>query len=252
MGVSALRRTLVVWLCLLLAAPVSARELLAVGTNFPGIFEQQADGQLGGLAVSVLREALQPLGHHVRFALYPWARAQKMVEGGRADILIGPYKSVEREQRFAFSAQPFYRDRIVFFHLRSRALQWNGEYQQMLGWRIGVVRGWAYGEQFDSQREKLELVTLESVENGLKMLKAGRLEMLASNERNTRPVMAALGLSSTVSQLTPQIDRVDGYFAFPKRIGMDELRMDFDREFALMVEQGRLTALGTDWRVEVP
>jgi polar amino acid transport system substrate-binding protein len=252
MGVSAFCRTLIVWLCLWLTATASARELLAVGTSFPGVFEQQADGQLGGLAVSVLRETLTPLGHHVRFALYPWVRAQKMVESGQADILIGPYKSAEREKRFVFSARPFYRDSIVFFRMRSRALQWNGESQQMLGWRIGVIRGWTYGEQFDSQREKLDLVTLDRVENGLKMLKAGRLDVLASNERNTRPVMAALGLTGTVTQLAPQIDRVDGYFAFSKHNGMDELRKDMDREFALMVEHGRLAALGVDWRVEVP
>jgi polar amino acid transport system substrate-binding protein len=252
MGVSALLRPLIVWLCLLLAAPAVARELLAVGTNFPGVFEQQVDGELGGLAVSVLREALKPLGHHVRFELYPWARAQKMVESGRADILIGPYKSAEREKRFIFSAQPFYRDSIVFFHLRSSTLQWNGDYQQVLGRRIGVVRGWAYGEHFDSQREQLELITLASVENGLKMLRAGRLDMLASNQRNTLPVLAALGLSNTVSQLTPQIDQQDGYFAFPRHIDLAGLPLDFDREFAQMIEQGRLAALATDWQVEVP
>lgn len=252
MCVSALRWPLIVGLCLLLAAPASARELLAVGTNFPGVFEQQADGQPGGLAVSVLREVYEPLGHHVHFDLYPWARAQKMVEDGRADILIGPYKNAERETRFIFSAQPFYRDRIVFLHLLTRTVRWNGDYQQLLGRRIGVVRGWAYGTYFDNQREQLELVTVESVENGLRMLRAGRLELLASNQRNTLPLLAKLGLSQSVGQLLPQIDQQDGYFAFPRRIGVDPVRVDFDREFALMVDQGKLATLAAKWQVEVP
>lgn len=252
MCVSALRWFLIVGLSLLLAMPASARELLAVGTHFPGVFVQHVDGEPDGLAVRVLREVFEPLGHHVRFELYPWARAQNMLENGRADILIGPYKNAEREARFAFSAQPFYRDSIVFFHLRSRALQWSGDYQQLLGRRIGVVRGWAYGSDFDSQREQLELVTVASVEIGLRMLRAGRLDMLASNQRNTLPVLVALGLSHAVNQLAPQIDQQDGYFAFPRRLEPGQLQKDFDREFALMVKQGRLAALAEKWQVGVP
>lgn len=172
-----------------------------------------------------------------------------MVERGRADILIGPYKNAEREARFAFSAHPFYRDRIVFLHLLTRTVRWNGDYQQLLGRRTGVVRAWAYGIYFDNQRE---LVTMESVENGLRVLRAGRLELLASNQRNTLPLLAKLGLSQSVGQLLPQIDQQDGYFAFPQRIGVDQVRMDFDREFALMVDQGRLATPAAKWHVEVP
>ena len=41
-------------------------------------------------------------------------RAQAMVEAGLADILVGPYRTPERERRFAFAARPFYRDHMVF------------------------------------------------------------------------------------------------------------------------------------------
>lgn len=38
------RRFSLAWLCLLLAFPAAARELLAVGTGFPGVFEHGAPG----------------------------------------------------------------------------------------------------------------------------------------------------------------------------------------------------------------
>jgi len=246
-----LRRLSLACCCVLLIAPLAARELLAVGSNFPGVFEQNGSGY-SGLATSVLRQALEPLGYQVRFELHPWARAQHMVARGEADILIGPYKNAAREQLFAFSALPFYRDHIVFYRQRGSGLRWHGDYQQLFGRRIGVVRGWFYGAHFDSQRAQLELVTVERVENGLKMLGAGRLDLLASNQRNTQSVLLALGLVDKHEQLEPPIDLQDGYFAFPRDERFGPLREAFDRALQQMVEQGRLEQLAADWQVDIP
>ncbi|WP_233683438.1 substrate-binding periplasmic protein [Pseudomonas anguilliseptica] len=246
-----LRRLSLAFCCVLLIPPLAARELLAVGSNFPGVFEQHGSSY-SGLATSVLRQALEPLGYQVRFELYPWARAQHMVARGEADILIGPYKNAAREQLLVFSAQPFYRDHIVFYRPRGGVLRWDGDYQQLLGRRIGVVRAWFYGAGFDSRREQLELVTVEQVENGLKMLAAGRLELLASNQRNTQPALLALGLADKLEQLETPIDLQDGYFAFPRDERYRSLREQFDRALQQMTEQGRLAQLAADWQVEIP
>jgi polar amino acid transport system substrate-binding protein len=252
MQMSVLSRFLLVSLCALCAAPAVSLELLAVGSHSPKIFERQANGEFSGLSVGVLRELLVPLGHQVRFRIYPWARAKQMVELGQADILIGPYKTPERETRFAFSAQPFYRDSIVFFQLNSHALQWQGDYQQLLGRRVGVVRAWTYGAVFDTQREQLELVTVENVKNGMRMLKVGRLDLLASNQRNKVPALEALESTDAVSQLSPEIGHQDGYFAFQRQAQADHLRTDMDRQFAIMVATGRLAALSAALQVDVP
>lgn len=243
---------LVVSLALLLPPLALARELLAVGTDFPRIFERTAAGEYRGLGPDVLRQVLEPRGHSLRFASYPWARAQRMVERGQADILIGPYRSPVREARFAFVGQAFYRDRIVFYCRRARSCQWSGDFRQLAGQRIGVVRAWAYGARFDAERARLELVTVEGVDNGLKMLSLGRLELLASNQRNTLPVLQALGLSDEVSQLEPPVDTQDGYFAFPLHGSHAHLREDFEEGYRQLVERGQLARLAAQWQVEIP
>ncbi|MNQ64425.1 Bacterial extracellular solute-binding protein, family 3 [compost metagenome] len=249
-----LRRLLVVGLGLgLLLPPLAlARELLAVGSDFPRIFERTAAGDYRGLGPDVLRQVLEPRGHSLRFASYPWARAQRMVELGQADILIGPYRSPAREARFAFVGPAFYRDRIVFYCRRASSCQWSGDYRQLAGQRIGVVRAWAYGARFDAERERLELVTVEGVDNGLKMLSLGRLEFLASNQRNTLPVLQALGLSDEISQLEPPVDTQDGYFAFPAHASHARLRGDFDEGLRQLIERGQLARLAALWQVEIP
>lgn len=247
-----LRGVVVACLLMMGSGPVAARELLAVGTSFPGVFERAPSGEYRGLATSVLTAAFKSLGHTVRFELYPWARAQRMVERGQADILIGPYRSPAREARFAFAAEAFYRDHIVFYRRVDSRVQWSGEYRQLAGLPVGVVRAWAYGTRFDDAQEQLDLVTVESVENGLRMLSMGRLQLLASNQRNTLPVLAELGLNDEIVQLEPLIDIQDGYFAFPWRESHKALREAFDQVFRQMIAQGQLAALAAHWHVDIP
>ncbi|MNR13880.1 Bacterial extracellular solute-binding protein, family 3 [compost metagenome] len=175
-----------------------------------------------------------------------------MVERGQADILIGPYRSPAREARFAFVGPAFFRDRIVFYCRRARSCQWSGDYRQLAGQRIGVVRAWAYGARFDAERARLELVTVEGVDNGLRMLSLGRLELLASNRRNTLPVLQALGLHDEISQLEPPVDTQDGYFAFPLHGSHVHLREDFAEGFRQLIERGQLARLAALWQVETP
>lgn len=247
-----LRGVFVACLLMMASGPVTARELLAVGTSFPGVFERTAAGEYRGLAPSVLTVAFASLGHTVRFAFYPWARAQRMVERGQADILIGPYKSPAREARFAFAAEAFYRDPIVFYRRVDSRVRWSGDYRQLAGLPIGIVRAWAYGSRFDDAHGQLDLVTVESVENGLRMLDMGRLALLASNQRNTLPVLAELGLNDEIVQLEPLIDVQDGYFAFPPQESHRPLREAFDQVFRQMVAQGQLAVLAAHWRVDIP
>ena len=252
-----MRRTLLcacllgLWSCLY-GGLTQAREWLVVGTSFPQVYEQNAAGDFTGLAPSVLRQLAAELGGELRFELYPWARAQRMVELGQADILVGPYRTAEREARFAFAEEPFYQDRIVFYARRNHEPAWDGDYASLRGKRIAVVRGWIYGSQFEEVRGRLRPVTVETVRNGLRMLQAGRIDLLASNQRNTRPHMLALGLEEQIGELIPLIDVQRGFFAFPRDDAHAELRQRFDRAFERLVESGQLARLAAPLGVSVP
>lgn len=248
-----MRCTLLAGLLLLLCCtPIQAREWLVVGTYFPQVFERSETGDFTGLAPAVLRQLAAELGGQPRFEIYPWARAQRMVELGQADILIGPYRTAERETRFAFAAEPFYQDRIVFYARRQAGLSWNGDLASLQAQRIAVVRGWIYGERFEAARPRLQLDMVESVPNGLRMLLAGRIELLATNLRNTRPHLAELQPADQLVQLEPQIDVQQGYFAFPRDAAHVALRERFDRGFRRLVVSGELARLAGALGVSIP
>ncbi|EEF25306.1 conserved hypothetical protein, partial [Ricinus communis] len=235
-------------------APLSGKavERLAVGTTFAHIFEEGSDGQWRGLGVDVLRVLAARAGDTVRFQLYPWPRAQAMVERAQADILVGPYKSPERLLRFAFVDQPFYRDRMVFYARRDAAPPWRGDLAALRNRRIAAVRGWHYGPQFDQARPLLEISEVPQLENGVQMLAYGRVDLLATNERNSAGVIGALRLDDALTVLCPDIAQLDGYLAFPRDPKFSAVRDRYNTLFSEMVRSGELARLGARNGVLVP
>jgi polar amino acid transport system substrate-binding protein len=229
-----------------------AAQRLAVGTTFSRVFEQGADGQWQGLAVDVLRALAARAGDTIVFRMYPWPRAQAMVERGQADILVGPYKSPERLKRFSFLDQAFYRDRMVFYARREAEPAWRGDLMAIREHKIAAVRGWHYGAQFDLARPQLDISEVPQLENGMQMLALGRVDLLATNERNTAGLLDSLHLRETLTGLCPDLTQLDGYLAFPLDPKFTAVRDRYNALFAEMVRSGELAKLGARNGVLVP
>ena len=231
---------------------LQARELLAVGTQFPRVFAANEEGQPVGMAVDLLKQAATSQGHQIRFELYPWLRAQQMVEHGLADILIGPYRTPEREARFLFSQLGFYEDALIFYARREQLGLWTGDFATLRQRPVGLVQGWAYGEAFERARPQLRIHTARNVETGLQMLKLGRVDLLASNERNTAPVIESLGLAGELLPLLPAIGQLRGHFAYPRNPRGEILRLELDRALEQLLAAGELRELARRWQVRIP
>jgi polar amino acid transport system substrate-binding protein len=231
---------------------VDARELLVVGTHFPRIFERTPEGAYVGLGADVVRQVAKQSGDTARFEIYPWARAQAMVEQGIADVLVGPYKTPDRELRFPFSERAFYQDRMQFFVKKGSALSWDGDYTSLRGKRIAAINGWAYGALFDQARTKLFVSNAATVENGLNMLTHDHVDMLATNWRNTEAAVRALNMVGKVVPVERVIDVQDGYFAFSKKTENEGLRQRFNYAFNSMIERGELARLARKLDVNIP
>ena len=225
-----------------LPARAAPRELLVVGAHFSRVYER-ADGEFRGMGPDILRALAAQLGQSLHFDLFPWARAQSMVAQGQADILVGPYKSPERLEQFHFSERPFYQDQMVFY-ARSGTPDWDGQYESLREKRIVIINGWAYGEEFDAARQSLNVSVTNSVESALTMLALGRVDLFASNRRNTEPVIPLLALEGKVAPQERVLATQRGYFAFPKRPEYLALRQRFDRAFNSFGDAGELLKLG--------
>ena len=198
------------------AAGSRATQVLVAGTSFARLFEPGADGRPRGLAVDLLDAILMPAGHHPRYEFYPWLRAQAMIEHGPAQILVGPYRTPERERLMRFSRQAFYDDALVFYARRREEGLWWGDFQALQPLRIGAVQGWVYGERFEQARLGLNVTAVRDLATALRMLQLDRLDLIAANQRNSEPVIQDLGLTDQVARCTPPFAQLRGHFAFSR------------------------------------
>ena len=139
---------------------------------------------------------------------------------------------------------PFHRDfdevNLRFYVRRQSGYSWDGRVTSIQGRRIAIMHGWAYGARFDSLKPYLDLHVAPSVELAFKLLMAERVDLVASNERDSRPRIAELGLEGDVSPLEPVIDTQVGYFALPRGESQRPLREDIERDplKGLIVDRG--------------
>lgn len=231
------------------AAP---REFVVAGTRFEGIYERRPDGEFSGMAIDLLRAFAQRYGYQLRFEIYPWRRAQELINAGKVDALVGPYKSAERERTMRFSQQAFFQDEVAFYVRTDSMPVWEGDYKALKTRRIVTLNGWDYGAAFSKAAPQLNISVTNSVYNGLQMLARGHVEMFATNRRDTDPVVLALGLQDKLMPLAPLIDVQDAYFAYPLAPRWQEAQVQMDRMLVEMRSRGELQKLARRYGVRLP
>ena len=229
-----------------------ARELLAVGTQFERVFDYQPNGEFVGMGAELVRILAARTGHTVRFRMVPWARAQAMLAQGQADILIGPYKSPERLASMGFSDKPFFQDQIVFYARQDSSFSWDGNYASLKNRRLVLLNGWVYGAEMERLRSGLQVSVANTVENGLRMLVHGHVDVFVSSRRDTEPVLVRLGLERQIKVLPQVLEVQNAYFAFPRTPESDRLRVQFDQELKSLIDSGEMKRLGKRYKVTVP
>lgn len=244
-------------LCLALPPAMAASagaptRLLAVGASFPRLLEARGDGPPQGLAAELLRRLTQRLGLPLQLQLYPWSRAQQMVLQGQADVLVGAYRTSQREARLHFS-QPFFEDQVVFYARRGAEPDWRGDYAALARVEVGQIQGWVYGPDFEQARDQLQrLSTVRDLPSGLEMLRRGRIALLASDVRDAEPLLQQLGWQDSLVVLHPPLARLGGHFAFRGDTQGQAWCRAMDELLGQLRARGELQALARQWQVALP
>jgi polar amino acid transport system substrate-binding protein len=227
-----------------------ASPIRAVGAQFARIHEGAEGQNPRGLAVDLLT---QLFGDSIHFEWLPWPRAQLMVEQGDADLLVGPYRTPEREARLLFSLRAFYADAMIWYARRGEDYRWNGDLATLMQTPLAAMRGWAYGSRFERARSMLNQLNLvNTVESGLQMLTLRRVDLFAANERNCLPVLQRLGFVDALSRCSPPLDVLHGHMAFTRSAAGEELSRRFDQAFEAWIHSPAPTELYRRWGVERP
>lgn len=224
----------------LIANVAFAKTYYFVGTSFPLILEKGQQGEVKGLGADIVREIAQRLGHEIKIEIFPFKRALRMIETGRADAFIGPYKSKAREKFMVYTQSYFYQDPMAFFVREDDDFQWDGQLSSLLGKKIGLTRGWSYGTEFDQYKQRLNTFDIDNIDASFKMLLFKRIELFASHPRAANQVIDKLNIRGQVKMIMPPIIVNKGYFGFSRKRNLGDFIDQFDSEFNKMVISGEI------------
>lgn len=130
-----------------------------------------------GIGAELARRACQDAGLSCHFAQFPWPRAQKEVETGQADILIGPYFTPDRTRWMVFSSDYFYVDQISLFRLKGPDGQTSPPPV-----KVGTPLGWAVLDGLASLAGA-QVEPVRNVDIAFNLLSNGRLDGVVAHAR---------------------------------------------------------------------
>jgi signal transduction histidine kinase len=77
-------------------------------------------GQPDGFSVAVIRAALETMNIEYNITLGPWSEVMDSLRGGRIDLVMGMYKTLERDKEFDFSIPHFISSYAIFVRKGSK------------------------------------------------------------------------------------------------------------------------------------
>ncbi|MHB9796650.1 substrate-binding periplasmic protein [Pseudomonas sp. MT3] len=174
-------RLLLLLLCLVSAAPRADDVLRVAADRWP----PYADIRLpdGGVAVHLVRAALQRAGYASEYVEVPWPRVLHGVRGGEYDLVVDAWYSPEREAFGVFS-ESYLSNRVRLLKRRGSPITF-AHLADLYPYRIAVVRGYSYSPEFDSD-PRLRRVPVLSFANAALMLQAGRVDLTLEDEITAR------------------------------------------------------------------
>lgn len=113
------------------------------------------DGQVGGIYPDLLRSETARIGCTIEFQIVPRSRQEMLFETGQADVLLPARRSARRDAHGDFV--PMIRSRAVLLSMRSRRVSAHSVVELLARreLRVAVVRGYDYGEQYQSLVKQL-------------------------------------------------------------------------------------------------
>jgi len=214
-----------------------------VGTHFPMILEQDENGALFGIAIDIIEEISNQTGDSIEVLFLPWGRAVQMVKIGLADALVGPYMTESRKEFLVYTDIPFRNDDMIVITKAGKQIPWDGNLPSIIDRTTIAIRHWDYGDEFDTQKERMTINTANDLSQGLRMLLADRGEVLLANAQSALYEMKKLSSMDDVSFLTPPIGTVRNYVAFSKTKEDHDLQDRFNAALLNLQNSGRLSEI---------
>ncbi|MDE1461328.1 substrate-binding periplasmic protein [Spartinivicinus poritis] len=203
-----------------------------------------------GYSWEVFRSSFHQQGYTINLKVYPWVRAIEEVKKQKVDLLFPAGWTKDRSEYLLYSKKAINKVDFLIYVKKTSSIQWKG-LQGLKNLRIGLMRGWSYGEQWDDLRN-VKMTPVNDVLQGFRMLDNNRVDGFAGyfpvfdytlNKMNKSTEYRKLpAFDSTYEFVVSAIDN-------PRA---SELITAFDRGMKALAKSGMLEKAKRTWLYDMP
>ncbi len=135
--------------------------IVGLSTGYPPYYHKE-NGEFTGVCVDLMDRVAESLGIEIQYREYPWKRLITIAEKGHIDAIMPLFRTREREKFLYFDNLEIAKETNSFFTMRERDIDFDGKFQSLKGYTIGVVSGYSYGKNFDNYTKFDKVVTLKN------------------------------------------------------------------------------------------
>ena len=198
------------------------------------------NSEVKGIAVEIVQEAFHRMQQPIDVRIVPWKRGLESVKAGNVDGLFTVYKTPEREEFLNYSEE-LIQEAVSLFVLHDSQITFDGDLKKLSHYRFGVVRGFSYGEEFDSARKNNIISSLDivaSAELNMEKLLGQRFDIMVSDRFTALQILNKLGAQTAVKEIPPPIEVIPAYLTFSKKRELNSVKEHFNATLVEMKEDG--------------
>lgn len=217
-----------------------------------GVNEQ---GQVHGIDIEIISQALQPFGYRFSFKPIPWTRNLQALAVGTVDIVSSSTYAPERKE-YARYSKPYYVERFQLYVLPQNKQRFaNKSLSQLLhdGFRLGHFRGSFYSEPVNQllklDRYQSQIKAANTNELNFRQLQSGRLDgFLMEASRFHQLLQDGLDPTHFVPLIT--VAEQPQYFLFSKSTTDEQLVQQFNLGLETLKQNGQYQAIFKRYQAE--
>jgi polar amino acid transport system substrate-binding protein len=229
--------------CLVIGTAVTAfgandKIVVVVDQNYPPyMFGVGTTQKADGLYPKLLEAIFTRIGIKVEIQALPWEEALKAGREGSAAV-GGIYKNNARLEIYDFS-EPLFEERLAVYVKKGETFHLT-RLSDLQGKTIGLNRGWSYGNEFDTAREKYRFTVEEENSNlqNFKKLVSGKIDCLIADQVAASQIIRQEHWNKQIERLDKPAAVTQAYLAFTKRLKKQDLLQRFNQALADMKKDG--------------
>ena len=226
--------------------------------NYAPLTWQRNDSKvrLKGFGVRMLEDAFK----NQRVKITPsfegnWSRALDSIKRGVTNMIIVPYKTLDRSKHLQFIEPPLALTQMTLFYRRQENA-WNYQGLKDLFGKVGVgVRGHSGGDKFDAfEQEKMDVKKVSSIDQAVLMLAKNRVDYAVLDLVPALVQIDRLNLQTKLVYVHTPLNREGIYFAVSAKVDCPIWTATIKQYLENLTEAQKLTLIRDallEWRQEL-